>query len=426
MAHHQGMSLLALDNFLEDFPMQRRFMACPQLRAADLLLQERLPKSAPGVLAEDLTLETARTLTREDENVMRVFTNPNPPTPEVHLLSNGRYHVAISSAGGGYSRWRDLAVTRWREDATRDCWGTFVYLRDPATGEYWSITHQPTLQAAQGYEAIFTQARAEFRQRHAGFEIHTEICVSPEDDVELRRITITNRSPVARAIELTSYAEVVLALPAADAAHPAFSNLFVQTEFAPAASAILCTRRASTPEGRPPWLLHLMTGQGGEQGKVSCETDRARFIGRGGNLANPAAMQGPAPLSNTAGSVLDPIIALRRTVSLPPHETAVVVLVLGMTENREAALSQMEKYQNSRMADRAFDLAWTHSQVTLRQLNATEGEAQVYGRMAGALLYANPARRPQPALFRQNRRGQSGPVSCRISRAAPSGPTPDS
>ena len=142
---------------------------------------------------------------------MRVFTNPTPPAPEVHLLSNGRYHVAISSAGGGYSRWRDLAVTRWREDATRDCWGTFVYLRDLATGEFWSTAYQPTLRATKGYEAIFTQARAEFRHRHAGLEIHTEISVSPEDDVELRRITITNRSPVARIIELTSYAEVVLA-----------------------------------------------------------------------------------------------------------------------------------------------------------------------------------------------------------------------
>ncbi len=415
MAHHQGMSLLALVNLLQDYPMQRRFMACPLLKAADLLLQERLPKTAPNVFAEDLALETARTLGGEGESVMRVFTHLAPAAPEVHLLSNGHYHVAISSAGGGGSRWRDLAVTRWREDSTCDGWGVFVYLRDPATGEFWSAAQQPTLQAAKGYEAIFTQARAEFRLRQAGFEIHTEICVSPEDDVELRRITITNRSPVARAIEVTSYAEVVLAPPAADAAHPAFSNLFVQTEFVRSASAILCTRRASTPEGRPPWLLHLITGSGGTPGEVSCETDRFRFVGRGGTPANPAAMQDEAPLSNTAGSVLDPIIALRRTVSLPPHETAVVVLVLGMTENREAALAQMEKYGNPRMADRAFDLAWTHSQVTLRHLHATEGEAQLYGRLAGALLYANPARRASPALFRQNRRGQSGLWSYGIS-----------
>ena len=417
MAHHQGMSLLALANLLHDYPMQRRFMACPLLKAADLLLQERVPKNAASVFAQDAEPEQVRTVS--GESVMRVITNPSQPVPEVHLLSNGRYHVVISSAGGGYSRWRDLALTRWREDSTRDCWGTFVYLRDQTTGDYWSTAFQPTLRATKGYEAIFTQARAEFRQRHAGLDIHTEISVSPEDDVELRRITITNRTPAVRAIELTSYAEVVLALPAADAAHPAFSNLFVQTEFVPASSAVLCTRRARSREERPPWLLHLMVGQGEGNGELSCETDRARFVGRGGTLASPAAMQSAAPLSNTVGSVLDPIISLRRTVSLPPYGTAVVDLVFGATDSREAALAHVDKYQSSRMADRAFDLAWAHSQVTLHQLNATEAEAQLYGRLASALIYADPARRAGAGVLRANRRGQSGLWSYGISGDAP-------
>ena len=197
---------------------------------------------------------------------LALFTDPSPPVPEVQLLSNGRYHVVISSAGGGYSRWRDLAVTRWREDATRDCWGTFIYLRDLSTGEFWSTAHQPTLCVTEGYEAIFTQSRAEFRQRRRGLEIHTQISVSPEDDVELRRIKITNRSPVKRAIELTSFAEVVLAVPASDEAHPAFSNLFVQTEFMRDSASILCTRRPRSLEEKPPWLLHLIVGQGWRTG----------------------------------------------------------------------------------------------------------------------------------------------------------------
>ena len=419
MVHHQAMSLLALVNLLRDFPMQRRFLACPLLKAADLLLQERVPKAAPSVLADDLKLEETRAFAGDGEPVMRIFTNPTSPAPEVHLLSNGRYHVVISSAGGGYSRWRDLAVTRWREDATRDCWGMFVYLRDVASGEFWSTAFQPTLRATKGYEAIFTQARAEFRQRHAGLEIHTEISVSPEDDVELRRITITNRSSVAREIELTSYAEVVLAKPDADSAHPAFSNLFVQTEFARKSSALLCTRRARSQDEKPPWLLHLLVAQGGEAGELSCETDRARFVGRGGTLAHPAALRGLAPLSNTVGSVLDPIVSLRRTVRLVPNETAILDLILGVTESREAALAQVEKYQSSRMTDRAFDLAWTHSHVTLHQLNITEAEAQTYGRLAGALVYADPARRANPGVLRNNRRGQNGLWSYGISGDAP-------
>ena len=286
-------------------------------------------------------------------------------------------------------------------------------------GEFWSAAHQPCRRATKRYEAIFTQARAEFRQHHAGMEIHTEISVSPEDDVELRRITITNRSHAQRVIELTSYAEVVLALPAADASHPAFSNLFVQTEFLRPRPAILCTRRPRSAGEKPPWLLHFMVGQGGEQGEVSCETDRARFIGRGRTLAKPAALQGISPLSNTVGSVLDPISSLRRTVTLAPHETARIDLVMGVTESREAALALVEKYYNPRMADRAFDLAWTHSQVTLRQLNATEADAQLYGRLAGALIYADPARRAAPSVLLNNRRGQSGLWSYGISGDAP-------
>ncbi|MEO8614391.1 MAG: glucoamylase family protein [Luteolibacter sp.] len=419
MAHHQGMSLLSFANLLHDYPMQRRFMACPLLKAADLLLQERVPKTAASVFTDESAPESSRTLADEGECVMRVFTSPTPPTPDVHLLSNGRYHVAITSAGGGYSRWRDLAVTRWREDATRDCWGTFVYLRDEASGDTWSSAYQPTMRATTSYEAIFTQSRAEFRHRHTELEVHTEISVSPEDDVELRRITISNRSSVARTIELTSYAEVVLVPPNADEAHPAFSNLFIQTEFVPASSAILCSRRSRDDGEKPPWLLHLMTSRDGIQGEISCETDRCRFIGRGGSPARPAAMQGNSPLSNTAGSVLDPIVSLRCKVSVPAHGSAVVNMVLGVAESRSSALALVEKYQNHQMAERAFDLAWTHNQVTLHHLNTTEPEAQLYGRLAGALIYSDPARRANSTVLMANRRGPNGLWSYGISGDTP-------
>ena len=408
MAHHQGMILLALAYRVLDRPMQRRFLSCPSFRAADLLLQERVPHTTAKVLSEEYELVKSRRLVDDGEGLMRVFTNPNLHAPEVHLLSNGRYHVVVSSAGGGYSRWREFAVTRWREDATRDCWGTFIYVRDLATDEFWSAAHQPCGCATKRCEAIFTQARAEFRQHHAGLEVHTEISVSPEDDVELRRVTLTNHSHSPRVIELTSYAEVVLAVPAADASHPAFSNLFVQTEFLSPRPAVLCTRRPRSEGEKPPWLLNFMVGQGGQQGEVSCETDRARFIGRGRTLAEPAALQTISPLSNTTGSVLDPITSLRRVVILAPHETARVDLVMGMAESRDAALALVEKYHNPRMADRALDLAWTHSQVTLRHLNASEADAQLYARLASPLIYANPARRATPSVLLNNRRGQSG------------------
>ena len=419
MAHHQGMSLLALDNLVHDRPMQRRFMVCPILKATELLLQERVPRKSVGVLSENLKLDESRLLAGNGETGMRVFTNPTPPVPEIHLLSNGNYHVMISSAGAGCSRWRDLAVTRWREDSTRDCRGLFVYLRDLETGEFWSTAYQPTRRATDRYEAIFSQARAEFRQQRKDIEVHTHISVSPEDDVELRRITITNHSDHKRVIELTSYAEVVLATQASDEAHPAFSNLFVQTEFAREFSALLATRRARSEDEQPPWLLHMMLDPKGEPGSLSCETDRGRFIGRSGSPAFPAAMRTVSDLSNTVGSVLDPIVALRRKVVLPAHGKAVIDLVLGATESREAALARLGKYQNTRMAERAFDLAWVHSQVALQQLDASEADAQLYSRMAGALVYANPALRASSTVLANNRRGQSSLWSYGISGDLP-------
>ena len=419
MVHHQGMSLLALSQFLEKGPMQRRFLACPLLKASDLLLQERVPRAVPGVFAEDLTLETTHTLAAKNESMMRVFTETSPQAPEVQLLSNGRYHVMVSSTGGGYARWKDISVNRWQEDATRDCWGTFVYLREPVSGEFWSATPQPTLCTNLESEAIFTEARAEFRHHHSEFQVHLAISVSPEDDVELRRQTITNHSAQLRELEITTYLEPVLALAAADISHPSFSKLFLQTEFYPETSALLCTRRARSKEERPPWLIHLLVVPASETAPITCETDRARFIGRCGSLVRPDAMTTSIPLSNSVGTIPDSILSLRRTVRLAPYQTVSMDIVTGMAESREAALALVERYQSPRMSDRGFDLAWTHGQVTLRHLDATEGDAQLYSRIASALIYADPVRRANPCILRGNRKGQNALWSYGISGDLP-------
>ncbi|MDP3261261.1 MAG: glucoamylase family protein, partial [Thermodesulfovibrionales bacterium] len=273
MAHHVGMSFLSLAYLLLDRPMQKRFEAEPVFQATMLLLQERVPKATVfySHIAEPSDVQEA---SRGTETPVRVFSSPDTPIPEVQLLSNGRYHVMITNAGGGYSRWKDLAVTRWREDSTCDNWGTFCYLRDVTSGEFWSTAYQPTLKRSDHYEAIFSDAKAEFRCRDHDVDAHTEIAVSPEDDIELRRITITNRARIRRTIDVTSYAEIVLASSAADALHPAFSNLFVQTEIIRQQGAILCTRRPRSLDEQPPWMFHLMAVHGADVGEASYETDR--------------------------------------------------------------------------------------------------------------------------------------------------------
>ena len=328
---------------------------------------------------------------------MRIFDSPFTSAPEAQLLSNGRYHVAVTNAGGGYSRWNDLAVSRWREDATRDCWGSFIYLRDPGSGEFWSVGYQPTLRLTDQYKATFTPSWVEFQQRHAGFEIVTRIWVSPEDDVEVRRVLITNLSGSERAIELTSYSEVVLAVPAADLAHPVFSNLFIQSELVRAASAILCKRRPRGEGADHPWLVHLMVGDSG--GELSCETDRARFIGRGRTVANPAAMHGG--LSNTVGSVLDPVISLRRTFQLGPKASISVDFVIGVAPDRHAALALAEKYRASQPIAVSQELA--QSQLAPPELE--DAELDLYEQLASALIYPRSTFRAPPEVLAQNKLG---------------------
>ena len=411
MAHHQGMSLLAFAHVLLNQPMQRRFMSDPLAQATQLLLQERVPKKGATLHPHAAEVSAAARPAEEAGANMRVFTDPNTLIPEVHLLSNGSYHVMATHAGGGYSRWRDLAVTRWREDATSDDRGTFIYLRDRDTGRYWSSAYQPTLQTADHYEAIFVQARAEYRRRDQKIETHTEISVSPEDDVEIRRVTLTNHSSRHRHIEVTSYAEVVLAPLNADLAHRAFSNLFVQTEILPERQAILCTRRRRTPGEQVPWMFHLLAAPGAVADAPSYETDRAQFIGRGRTAANPVVLDNPdspKTLSNTEGPVLDPIVAIRRTLTLSPDESATVQIISGVADTREEALALLEKYCDRHFVERAFEMAWFQSQEVLRHLNANEADAQIYGRLASSVIHGNALRRAAPSVIARNQLGQSG------------------
>ncbi|MBN2654938.1 MAG: cyclic beta 1-2 glucan synthetase [Nitrospirae bacterium] len=407
MAHHQGMSLLSLAHLLLNRPMQKRFESDPLFQATMLLLHERIPR-ATALYLEAPRLSDIRAAFGTTKMPVRVFNTPDTPTPEVQLLSNGRYHVMITNAGGGYSRWKDISVTRWREDTTCDNWGMFCYLRDVASGQFWSTAYQPALKLSDTYEAIFSEGRAEFRRSDFDYDTHTEIVVSPEDDIELRRTLITNSSRTRRTIEVTSYAEVVLAPDASDALHPAFGNLFIQTEIIRKQHAVLCTRRPRSIGEKTPWMFHLMTAHGAAVEEVSYETDRMEFIGRGRTASNPKAMSGQSTLSESEGSVLDPIVAIRYRITLEPEASATIDMVSGLGETRDICMGLIEKYQEQRFTNRVFDLAWTHSQVVLQQLNVTESDAQLYGRLAGSVVYANSLLRADNGILRKNSRGQSG------------------
>jgi cyclic beta-1,2-glucan synthetase len=407
MAHHQGMTIVAIANALLDGKMRTRFHTEPAIQATELLLQERTPREivAARPKAEDTNLNVAEHV--PDRPTVRRIRSPHGPAPEVQLLSNGRYTVMLTAAGSGYSRWRDVAVTRWREDPTCDDWGSFIFLRDVRSGDIWSTGYQPSGAEPSSYEVRYSEDKTEIARRDGVVSTLLEVVVSSESDAEARRVSLTNAGLRPREIEITSFAELVLATPAADMAHPAFSKLFVQTEYDARTGVLLATRRRRSPSEPEIWAAHLAVVEGETVGETEIETDRARFLGRGKNLRVPAAVRDGQPLSGSVGTVLDPIFAMRRHVRVQPGETVRLTFWTIVASSRAAVLDLVDKHQDISAFDRAATLAWTQAQVQLRHLDITAKDARHFQRLAGHVLYAGPATRPAADIIR---RGSGGPA----------------
>ena len=413
MAHHQGMALVALGNVLNDGAMVARFHADPIVEATELLLQERMPRDVLVARPRAEEVKSAADVRDLVPPVLRRFTSPHDAIPRTHLLSNGHYAVMVTAAGSGYSRWGDMAVTRWREDVTCDAWGSYLFLRDTHTGTVWSAGHQPSGTEADSYEVTYSEDRAEFSRRDGPISTVLTVVVSAEHDAEIRRVSLTNLGSRAREIELTSYAEIVLAPQAADVAHPAFQNLFVQTEFVPDIGALLATRRPRSASETSIWAAHVAAVEEQPAGVVQYETDRARFLGRGRSVRSPASVIDGRPLSNTVGAVLDPIFSLRCRVRLAPGATAHATFSTVVAESREEVLDLADQYRESGTFERAATLAWTQAQVQLHHLGVDGDEAHLFQRLANRILYSDPSLRPSSGLLARNERRRTGPVGAR-------------
>ncbi|MGE5598922.1 MAG: GH36-type glycosyl hydrolase domain-containing protein, partial [Bacteroidota bacterium] len=333
------------------------------------------------------------------------FASPHTPYPRAHLLSNGDLTAMVTNAGGGFIRWREMDLTRWRADTTKDEWGTFIYLKDLRTGAVWSAAYQPLGQTGRHYAANFSVDRAEFRRRDHGIECLTEIAVSPEDDAEVRRLTLVNLTGQRRELEITSFMELALAPHAADRAHPAFNKLFVATEALPEKRALIAWRRRRTPEEQPFWAGHVLAMENEAGSPVQFETDRRRFLGRGGCARRPAALS--AGLSGTAGFVLDPVFSLRCRVAIEPGQSMRLAFVTVAGESRRTVLDLVGKYGNPGAARDALEMAWTRAQLELRHLGIEAEDARSYQELASHALYPNPRLRPTAERLRRNALGQS-------------------
>lgn len=395
MAHHQGMALLAIVNVLDGGRLRDAFHAEPMIQATALLLHERPPRGVGtfNPRAEEATV--AATDRPAEAAATRIYGERPEAAQPVHLLSNGRYSVLLTSAGAGYSRWKGLAINRWCEDPVVAGNGSWLYVSDRQTGEAWSAAQAPLGTQPTQYSAIFTEGRAEFRRRDGVLATTTEVLISPEDDAEVRRVSVANRGNLARRIEVTSLIELALGAQATDLAHPAFARMFIETECLDGA-ILVAHRRPRGSDDPAIWVAHLAIVEGEANGPISWETDRSAFIGRGRTAANPRALGGE--LAGHSGTVLDPVLALSCPVVVPPGQTVRVAFWTIAADSREALLDAVDRHRDANAFDRAQIGAWTQAQIERRFLKLDPGDAADFQRLAGHIVNAGTAHAPPPAL----------------------------
>ena len=406
MVHHLGMSLLAVDNLLNDSTMVRRYHSNPFVKAGETLLQERIPYNA--IITKEIkeVLEPVEEREVNREKVIRSFEAPQSLPPNCHLLSNGKLSLTINEAGEGYSKIDNLQITRWREDWVSSSYGTFIFVNHINSNKVWSSTYQPMIKEPDGYKSIFSMDRAEFIRTDENIVTHSEIVVAPEDNIEIRKLKLTNHGSEAAVMELTSYFEPVLVPQAADIAHPAFSNLFVRTEFMAEYDTLLASRRPREHGQSTKWIFHSLIVDGETTGGVQYETNRGNFIGRGRGLKNAIGLG--QPLTNTTGVAIDPIMSLRRKLRIESGKTTIISYVTGVIESKDEAIALIKKYHTVASIERSYQLAYTRSQVELNYLNLKASEVLLYQDMIRHLIYLSPLKNRYRVYTDQNKKGQSG------------------
>jgi cyclic beta-1,2-glucan synthetase len=409
-AHHQGMSLVAIGNMLCGNLMVHRFHAQPLIKATELLLHERFPERMSAIIPHEPEVDARpRGMTPPEDPGLDVVRTPHSPTPKLSLLSNGRYSTILDSAGNGFSSFeRSTLLTRWREDSTCGNYGTFVYVRDCDSGKFWSNSYLPTRVEPEFYEAIFSPGKVEYKRIDSELFVHTEVAVAYEDDVELRKITVTNLGDRKRIIELVSYAEPVVASRRADSAHPAFSKLFVHPEVIGADDAIIAVRRPRSHGEKVLCYFQRVTLRT-SFAPVQFITSREEFIGRGRSLESPRALmeiRGGTPNSGTVGT--DPVMALRVRLEIEGGAAEQAIFVAGVAPDRDGALKLITQYQELVHIHRAFELSWSTAHVEARNHAYSPGQLVRFNRLAAALLYNEPGVRGASDAISKNELGQSG------------------
>jgi cyclic beta-1,2-glucan synthetase len=401
MAHHQGMILASIVNFLQGEPLVRRFHGSSLSQSADLLLYEQVPMG----VAPLMQLESVAAPPRPRRDLQPWRPVVGGPWAEFHVLSNGRLTTAVTDSGSGWTSWRELALTRWEADPTCDAQGTWIYVRDEDSREVWSAGARPTRRAADEQQVIFHPHMFEVHRRDRRIFLRMEVAIAPNEDVEVRLLALTNESDEPRRLSLTSCFEPVLAPAREDARHPAFAKLFVESESLEELSALVFTRRRQVEDGRALAVVHALVG--GEDVRLTGhETDRGRFLGRGGTWELPSALRGATALSGTTGAVLDPVCALRGELELAPGATVRLAFVTAAADSRDMALDLAKRFRSLTAVEWVFQDAQTAAASEALALSMDARLLPAVQRLTSLVLQPHPALRADSATIEANGLGR--------------------
>ncbi|KGM97083.1 NdvB [Clostridium botulinum] len=404
MVHHEGMSLMALDNVLNNNIFRERFHSSPKVKSAEVLLQEKVPNRI--IYEREQKFQPTENKQDNPNIISRRFITSKTTIPKIQLMSNGNYSMMITNSGSGYGKREDMTIYRWKKDVTLDASGMFFYVKDIKNDYYWSTTYEPCKKENDSYEVIFSQYKAEFKNKEEDILAYTEITVSNEDDAEIRRITLTNNGNEPKVLEITSYCEVTLAPFDADIVHPAFSNLFIRTEFLQELECVIANRRPRAKGQRKPHAMQCITIDGEALGVAQYETSRVNFIGRDRNLVNPIAMEHDMQLKNSEGAVLDPIISIRKRIKIEPGKSCRIAFTTAVTDSREDCVELAKKYREFTNVDRAFDLAYNQNIVDMRYLGLKSPQANLYEEIASKILFISDSYKKREEYIKNVSRGQ--------------------
>jgi cellobiose phosphorylase len=408
-AHHQGMSLAAINNLLNSGILQKRFHSDSLIKAYEILLHEQFPKRVSLILphqAEVLSLGEKHEAQRVDAS--QRFENALSPTPKLRLLSNRRLSTVIDDAGNGGTFLTDnIQLTRYRTDEQFGRFGFYIYIKNLKNKKFWSTTYQPTLVEPDTQEIFFNFDKVEFKRRDQDISLHSEITVSPEDNVEIRRVKISNHNTKDKAqLELTSFAEVSLNSFQSDLAHQAFTKLFIESEFLEEYDALIFTKRPRSEKDKTIFLAHAVTMP---LVWAPCQytTSRESFIGRGHDLSSPQAMLSHERLDQRCGYVIDPIMSLRVLVELEANRSLDVAFIMITANSREECLRLLSKYREPHFVERAFELSWSHSDIEVRHEMFAGGKVAAYQELIKALLYPIEELKAPQSLAKRNQLAQN-------------------